>query len=319
MACVGRSGVKDGENGDQSRSRCGQDEERGLDAGDRDARIASGVGVSAGGRFGRKDFAAASRVSPRRGGDIARFSRSQLGRSLILRSYEAPLAVVLRESFSQLNFQSETIMTNEPKWLPWARELQAIAQCGLTFTKDPYDQERYERLRALSAEIFSEYTDVAPDVVAAMFAEQVGYATPKVDVRGAVFDEAGRVLMVQETADGGRWTLPGGWADVNLTAAENVVKEVQEESGYQVRVSKLAAVWDRTRQGHPVGVFSCCKMFFTCKIIGGAPKVGLETSEVRWFAEHELPVELSMQRVMKRQVIRMFAHHRQPGLATDYD
>ncbi|MCH4541903.1 NUDIX hydrolase [Ochrobactrum sp. A-1] len=208
---------------------------------------------------------------------------------------------------------------SEPKWLPWARELQAMAQCGVTFTKDPYDRERYERLLALSAEIFHRHSDVSPEIIAGLFAGQVGYATPKVDVRGAVFDDEGRILLVRETADNGRWTLPGGWADVNLTAAENVVKEVREESGYQVRVTKLAAVWDRTRQGHPVGVFSCCKMFFTCEVEGGAPATGLETSEVRWFWQYELPAELSSERVMMKQIKRMFEHKEQPGLATDFD
>ena len=89
--------------------------------------------------------------------------------------------------------------------------------------------------------------------------------------------------MVREVADGGRWTLPGGWAEVNLTAAENVVKEMREESGFQVRVRKLAAVWDRSRQGHPGQVFSCCRLFFICDIVGGAATTSLETSEVDWF------------------------------------
>ncbi|WP_216279407.1 NUDIX domain-containing protein [Rhodobacter sp. 24-YEA-8] len=138
-------------------------------------------------------------------------------------------------------------------------------------------------------------------------------------MRAAVFDDAGRILMVRETADAGRWTLPGGWADVNHSPAENAVKETREESGYEVEVIKLAAAWDRTKQMHPAGVFSCAKMFFVCRPTGGAARTGLETSEIGWFTERELPADLSTARVMQRQITRMFEHIRQPSLPTDFD
>ena len=125
--------------------------------------------------------------------------------------------------------------------------------------------------------------------------------------------------MVREVADGGRWTLPGGWAEANLTPAENVVKEVREESGYEVRVRKLAAVWDRGRQGHPPGAFSVYRFFFICNVIGGAPATSLETSEVGWFAETELPADLSVSRVLPHQIRRMFAHAQDPSLPTEFD
>ena len=126
----------------------------------------------------------------------------------------------------------KTMNNSEPQWLPWARELQALAQIGLTFSRDPYDRARYERLRELAAEIFERHADAPFDRIVSLFAEQTGYATPKVDVRAAVFDERNRLLMVREVADEGRWTLPGGWADANITPAESAVKEVCEESGY---------------------------------------------------------------------------------------
>ena len=207
----------------------------------------------------------------------------------------------------------------EPDWLTWTRSLQAIAQTGLAFTRDPYDRERYEQLRALASEMMAARTDVPAERIEALFAREAGYATPKVDVRAAAFDGSGRVLMVRETADAGRWTLPGGWADVNLTPAENAVKEVREEAGFEVRVRKLAAVWDRTRQGHLPGVFSCCKMFFICDVVGGAAATGLETSEIGWFAEGDLPEDLSLGRVLPGQLRRMFAHGRDPSLLTDYE
>lgn len=207
----------------------------------------------------------------------------------------------------------------EPDWLAWTREMQAIAQTGLAFSRDQYDRERYEALRALASRMMAAHTDAPAGRIEALFANETGYATPKVDVRGAAFDEGGRLLMVREVADAGRWTLPGGWADVNLTLAENVAKEMREESGFETRVRKLAAVWDRTRQGHAAGVFSCCKMFFVCDIVGGAARTGPETSEVGWFAENALPAELSLGRVLPGQLRRMFAHARDPALPADFD
>jgi ADP-ribose pyrophosphatase YjhB (NUDIX family) len=209
--------------------------------------------------------------------------------------------------------------SDEPDWLTWARELQAIAQTGLAFSRDPYDRERYEALRALAARMFAARSDAPVERIAELFARESGYATPKIDVRAAVFDARERLLMVRETSDGGRWTLPGGWADVNRTAAENAAKEALEESGYTVRVLKLAALWDRTRQGHPAGVFSCAKVFFVCEPTGGAATTSHETSEVGWFAEAELPRDLSLARVSPPQLARMFAHRRDSALPTDFD
>ncbi len=153
-----------------------------------------------------------------------------------------------------------------------------------------------------------------------MFEHEQGYATPKVDVRGAVFDAEDRLLMVRETADGGRWTLPGGWADVNQTASECVLREIGEESGYQARVIKLALLQDRARQGHrPSGPFSIYKLFFLCALVGGTPRGSLETSEARFFAERDIPDELSTGRTLPHQIARLFAHHRAPDLPTEFD
>jgi ADP-ribose pyrophosphatase YjhB (NUDIX family) len=135
-----------------------------------------------------------------------------------------------------------------------------------------------------------------------------------------VFDTLGRILLVRETVDAGRWTLPGGWADVNQTPAESVVREVAEESGYVVRVVKLAAVWDRATQRHtPPSAFSIVKLFFLCALEGGAPRTSMETSEVGWFGEHDIPSDLSLGRTLPRQIARMFAHWRQPGLAAEFE
>jgi ADP-ribose pyrophosphatase YjhB (NUDIX family) len=125
--------------------------------------------------------------------------------------------------------------------------------------------------------------------------------------------------MVRETSDGGRWTLPGGWADGNRTAAQNAVKEALEESGFEVEPLKLAAVWDRTKQGHTPHVFSCCKFFFVCALIGGRATTSHEISEVGWFHEANIPADSSLERVLPQEIGRMFAHRRDPSLPTDFD
>ena len=207
----------------------------------------------------------------------------------------------------------------DPEWLVWAREIQALAQTGLAFSKDPYDQERFAALRRLSARIMAAHTTADPTRIEALFDVETGYATPKVGVRGAVFDETGRILMVREAVDEDRWTLPGGWADVNQTPAQSVVREVFEASGYHAQPIKLAAVWDRARQQQPATAFSVLRMFFVCTLQGGAATTSLETSGVGWFTEADLPTHLSLRRTLPHHISRMFAHWRQPELATEFD
>jgi len=208
----------------------------------------------------------------------------------------------------------------EPVWLVWARELQAIAQTGLTFATNGYDRERYTAIRSLAAQIMATQSDAEFGRVEALFAEQAGYATPKVDVRGAIFDENSRILLVREIADAGRWTMPGGWADVNQSPAESIIREVREEAGLEVRVRKLAAVYDRARHPHqPPHPFHVFKLFFICEVIGGTPEPGTETSEVAFFAENEIPGDLSLGRVVPHQIARMFEHARHRDLPTDFD
>jgi ADP-ribose pyrophosphatase YjhB (NUDIX family) len=206
---------------------------------------------------------------------------------------------------------------NEPKWLTLSRELQAIAQTGLTFTQDPYDRQRFERVRELAALIMAEGAGEDPETVLELFRQEAGYPTPKVDVRGAAFVE-GRILMVRERSDG-RWTLPGGWADVNQSAAECIVREIAEESGFESRVLKLAAVWDYSRQGHPprhhVSIY---KIFFLCEITGGQPRPSIETTEVAFFERTALP-ELSGGRITTAQIAAMFEHAAQPLRPADFD
>lgn len=207
----------------------------------------------------------------------------------------------------------------DPDWLVWAREIQAVAQTGLTFSQDPFDRDRYAALRRLSARIMADHTSADLSRIEQLFDAETGYATPKVGVRAAVFDAEGRILMVRETVDEHRWSLPGGWADVNQTPAQSAVREVFEESGYHVRTVKLAAVWDRARHVHPPLAFSIVRMFFICTLEGGSPKTSIETSEAAWFSEAGVPADLSLRRTLPHHINRMFAHWREPALATEFD
>lgn len=135
------------------------------------------------------------------------------------------------------------------KWLDWAKRIQSISQSGLTFSKDVFDLERFEELRTISVEIMHEHSGMEMQKVREFFATEKGYQTPKMDVRGAVFHK-GKILMVKEKMDD-RWALPGGFCDVGLSPAENIVKEVQEESGYKVVATKLLALLDMNKHPHP--------------------------------------------------------------------
>ena len=204
----------------------------------------------------------------------------------------------------------------ESTWIEWVRRLQAIAQNGLTFCKDPFDRERYEQVRRVAEEILASYADIDATLISNLFRGERGYATPKIDVRGAVFHE-NRVLLVREQSDG-LWTLPGGWADVGESPAEAVVREIQEESGFETKVYKLAALYDRNKHAHPPMLFHVYKAFFLCDLVGGSAATSHETSEVAFFNCTELP-SLSTARVTVRQVERLFAHHTHRALPTEFD
>jgi ADP-ribose pyrophosphatase YjhB (NUDIX family) len=208
-------------------------------------------------------------------------------------------------------------MSNDPLLLDWIKRLTAIAQNGVTFAKDPYDIDRYTQLRQVAAEMLARASDANIEVILGVLGDQKGYATPKVDMRGVVFRDE-RILMVRERSDG-RWALPGGWADPGESPAENVVREIREESGFLARATKILAIYDRSKHTHkPPFAFHVYKLFMRCELIGGAAEPSIETDAVGFFAAHEIP-ELSSGRVTAEQIRRMFEHHRNPALAADFD
>lgn len=208
----------------------------------------------------------------------------------------------------------------EPNWLVWARDIQAIAQTGLTYAQDPFDRERYETLRTLAARMMAAGSGELDSRIEDLFSQQKGYATPKLEVRVGVFNAQGQILMVREVLDKNRWTVPGGWADTNYTPSQNAAKEVQEETGYTVHITKLAMALDRSTQNHqPPEPFSITKLFFIGEITGGHPTTSIETSAVQFFAQNALPPDLSLGRVLPSQLVRLFAHHANPTLPTEFD
>lgn len=198
------------------------------------------------------------------------------------------------------------------------KEMEAIAQTGLHYCDDQFDLERYTRLRELAAELLANESNLSSREILEWTKTEFGYATPKVDVRAFVL-LANKVLLIRENADAGRWTLPGGWADVNESPAESIVREVKEESGYIVEPKMLLAVFDRDKQGHPPAFpYHVYKMFFHCEIVGGSPQPTIESSESRFFEINLLP-ELSESRVLPHQIHKFYEAINRKETKTQFD
>lgn len=197
-------------------------------------------------------------------------------------------------------------MNKNEKWLEWAIELQSLAQAGLFYGKDPFDMERYERIRAIAAEMISYKTEIPVEKVKDLFCNEIGYQTPKLDTRAAVFQD-GRILLVKE--NNGTWSLPGGWVDVQVSVMENVIKEVREEAGLEVTADLVIAVQDREKHNLPVYAYRVCKIFVLCSVVGGAFEPNIETVESRYFGIDELPA-LAEEKNNEEQVRMCFeAYH----------
>jgi ADP-ribose pyrophosphatase YjhB (NUDIX family) len=209
---------------------------------------------------------------------------------------------------------------SQPAWLDWVTRLQAIAQAGLELTDGPYDRERYRAVRALATEIAAAHLELPTPAerlrLEELLAGDTGYPTPKVDVRALVRRE-GRVLLVREVADG-RWSLPGGWADVGSSPAAMVEREVAEESGFRVRARRLLALWDRARHNPGPYPFTVYKVAVACDLLGGTARPSLETLDVAWFSPEALP-ELSTGRTTAAQIGRLIELDDHPELPPDLD
>lgn len=195
-------------------------------------------------------------------------------------------------------------MDQNERWLQWAVELQSLAQAGITYGKDVYDLERYERIREIAAEMVAFKSEISVEKVKELFCNETGYQTPKIDTRAAIF-EGNRILMVKERNE--TWSLPGGWCDVNVSVGENTVKEVKEEAGLDVAVEKVIAVHERNRHNRPIYAYGVCKVFVQCRVLGGEFADNSETVASRFFTLDEISDEiLAVEKNTKEQIEMCF-------------
>ena len=199
---------------------------------------------------------------------------------------------------------------SETKWIDVALRLQAIAQAGLTYTENPYDIDRYEQIREISIGIMENHSGLEESFIREVFMAEKGYPTPKVDIRAVIFRDE-KILMVRERLDG-RWSIPGGWADVGLSPFEIAEKETREEAGMQVKALRLLAVLDKMKHNHPPDIYHAYKLFILCKDQGGTPSPGMETLDAAFFSLNELP-PLSVERNTSEQIELMFEYFHEPG------
>lgn len=206
-------------------------------------------------------------------------------------------------------------MKKNERWLQWTVELQSIAQAGLFYVKDDFDRERFQRIRDIAAEMLAYKTEIPLDKVKDLFCCEIGYQTPKIDTRAAIFQED-KILLVKEK--NGKWSLPGGWVDVDLSVKENVIKEVREEAGLKVSADRVIAVEDREKHNQPVYAYKVCKIFVLCTVLGGSFQENTETVESRYFGLEELP-ELSEEKNNREQIEMCFEAYRSENWEPFFD
>ena len=197
-------------------------------------------------------------------------------------------------------------MDTKKMWVDMIVELQSLAQAGLAYGKDAYDKERYERIREISAEMMSHIADIPLEKVKGLFCNEIGYQTPKIDTRAAIFKDD-KILLVQEKD--GTWSLPGGWCDVTVSVAENTIKEVKEEAGLDVIVKSVIAIQDREKHNLPMYAYRVCKIFMLCSAVGGNFEPNIETIGFAYFAEDEIP-QLATEKNNEEQIKMCFASYR---------
>ena len=201
-------------------------------------------------------------------------------------------------------------------WLEIAKKINSIAQTGLTFTKDKFDKERYEELLDLSMLILNNITAIDYSKLDFVFNRDIGYQTPKVGVRAVVMRDD-KILLVKEKMDN-KWSLPGGYADTGMLPSEIAANEVKEESGFDVKPTRILGLIDYNKHQKRPFPFDVYQLFMECEIIGGEAKTGIETSDVQFFSIDNLP-ELSERRVTEQQILKMCELYKNKNLAPIFD
>jgi ADP-ribose pyrophosphatase YjhB (NUDIX family) len=205
----------------------------------------------------------------------------------------------------------------QDQFTQWITQLQAIAQNGLNYTTDAFDKGRYVELMKLCAEMAASNPPANAETLHQFFMNDIGHATPKLAVRGLIFNQAKEILLVKERSDS-CWTPPGGWADVNESPSEAVIREIFEESGLHVKAVKLLALYDKHKHDHPPEWPHVYKAFFLCEWLDGHFTINDEISDMRFFKREALP-ELSAPRITAAQILRFFAFQENPDWPTDFD
>ena len=203
----------------------------------------------------------------------------------------------------------------EYQWLEWAKELQFIAQAGLTYTKDLFDKERFERIREISAEIMSLQSKLPLSEIKDLFCNETGFQTPKLDTRAAIFKD-NKILLVEE--NDGTWSMPGGWVDVLESIGSNTRKEVREEAGLNVTPERIIAIQDRNLHNRPRYAYGVCKVFVLCRVNGGAFEENIETIASRYFSLEELP-RLAEEKCSREQIEMCFQAYQDPNWKVVFD
>jgi len=196
------------------------------------------------------------------------------------------------------------------------KQIQAIAFAGLEYCENDFDRERHEELKKLSQLLLAEITNTPVEKIENLFANEVGYQTPKVDVRAVVFKE-NKILMVKEKIDG-RWSIPGGWADIGYSPSEIAIKEAREEAGAEVNPIRLLAVIDKLKHDYPLSPFHIYKIFILCELVNDTLFSGTETSEVNFFSKENLPL-LSASRITEAQIHLLFRLWENPSEQVVFD
>ena len=194
-------------------------------------------------------------------------------------------------------------------WKKWAQELQFLAQCTLAYSKDKFDRERSKRIREISCEMLSYKYDIPIEKIKLDFASELGYQTPKVETRAAIIKDD-KILLVKEQLDG-KWALPGGYQDVNVSIRENVIKEASEEAGAIVEPLKIIAVLDYNRHHHVNFPFGMVKIFVLCDYIDHSFVDNTETLGADFYSLDNLP-ELSNTRTTVKQLKMCFDCYENP-------
>ena len=199
--------------------------------------------------------------------------------------------------------------------LRWAVELQSLAQAGLFYCEDKFDEQRFQRIRDIAAEMAAYKTDEPLEKVKELFCNETGYQTPKIATRAAIFKDD-KILLVCESD--GRWVLPGGWCDVDQSPAENTIKEVKEEAGLDVVIDKLISVQDRAKHNQPAYIYAVTIIFYLCTVTGGSFVQNIETIDSKFFALNELP-NLAEEKTTAEQINMCFKAYHSKDWKTHFD